>query len=225
MRGVLGAGAIALSLVLTACVGGAPTPTPTSTTSRTPTASPTPTPTPTPTVTIAPPDDSAPALGDLVLETGGFAQLRLSSDPALSPLMTYETLECGEGHTVDAWRTVYDTGGTLGPFDVGVAQDGLVGAIQVFSSEITTPQGIGPGDTRDDVVATYPGIAVAASNNRYDIYAVEAADGRLEIGVAHNRDYEAWDTTQVDRVAQLFAARVEYPIYLPGFHPIGASCI
>jgi hypothetical protein len=66
---------------------------------------------------------------------------------------------------------------------------------------------------------------VAGSNNRYDVYTVEAANGRLEIGVAHNRDYEAWEPSQVDKVAQVIAARLEYSVYLPGFHPIGASCI
>jgi glucose/arabinose dehydrogenase len=231
MRGILAIVAVVLSVALTGCVDGGSTtadesPAPTSTRSNPP---PTPTPTPTPTSTTGSESPTGPPpLDELVITPGGLDQLALSSAPGLSSVVELELLECGSEEPVEAWRSIYPAQGDRGdllPFYVALAPDGLVGGIQVFSPAIATAQGVRTGSTRDELLAAYPGITIAASDYRHDVYTVEGRDGRLELSVAHAREEASWDPAQFETVTQILAARVEYPVYLPTFHPLGASCM
>lgn len=236
MRVLLGVGVVVLAISLAGCVGGGdPAAQQSPTASSTPPSSgrsPTPTPpvsSPTPTPTLDVPDGALPRLDALVLATGGFDQLPLSSDPALSSLVKFELLECGFDEPVEAWNSAYprqdELGGYLRSFYVAIARDGLLSAIQVLSSDVTTPEGVGPGSTRDEVLAAYPGIVVAGSSDRHDVYTIDGPDGRLTIAVGHNRTYEAWEPDDVETVTEMVAARLEYSVYYPSFHPIGATCL
>lgn len=202
-----------LVLVLAGCAPAAPTAAPSSTAKPTASATPRPTPTPTPTPT-------RPALAELVLTPGGFEQLPLGIDPStIDPaiaMISSSPLECDA--SVLAWSTdaVWppDSSGHR-PFSVAV-RDGVLHGIQVvWTSEIKTAQGVGVGSTRQQVLDAYPGIPIALSDARGDVYIVQDDRGWMRMSVFY--DTEA--------VGEMLATTNDVPFSAPSYHTIDASCM
>lgn len=202
-------------IVLAGCAPAAPTadPSPTAKPTASATSRPIPTATPTPTPT-------RPALGELVLTPGGFDQLPLGVDPStIDPaiaIISSSPLECDA--SVLAWSTdaVWppDESGHR-PFSVAV-RDGLVRGIQVvWTPEIKTAQGIGVGSTRQDVLDAYPGIPVALSDARGDVYIVQDDRGWMRMSVFY--DTEA--------VEEMLATTNDVRFSAPSYHTIDADCL
>ncbi|ODU65663.1 MAG: hypothetical protein ABT06_00245 [Leifsonia sp. SCN 70-46] len=206
-------GALAL-LALAGCTAapvaepptGAPAP-PAATATATPTATPTPEPT-------------RPAVGELIIGPAGFDQLPLGTDPAsIDPavaLIEPVPLECQPDET--GWYPVAafpaDASGHR-PFGVAVRDSKVAGIQVVWSTEIRTAQGIGIGSTRQQLLDTYPGIGVALSDARGDVYIIQGDTGWLRFSVFY----------ETDTVSEMLATTNDVAYYAPSYHTIDASCV
>jgi hypothetical protein len=131
-------------------------------------AVPTPTPTPTPT-----PDDAtltAVGLGDLEIGKP------VPDDTGL--------LEWGDfcGYGTEQWHAPGATLADLGPIGVTPIdweKDGDLRAIWIWTDEISTPEGIHNGSTREELEAAYPEAEIVAQPARTDLYVVENDETNL----------------------------------------------
>ncbi len=155
-----------------------------------------------------------------MLSPGGFEQLPLGIDPStIDPaiaIISSAPLECDP--TVLDWSTdAIWPPNSDGHRPISVAvRDGVVRGIQVvWSTEIKTAQGVGIGSTRQQVLNAYPGIPIALSDPRGDVYIVQDDRGWMRMSVFY--DTEA--------VGEMLATTNDVAFYTPTFHPIGASCM
>lgn len=203
-------------LALAGCAAAPPAAAPSSSATPSPTSAATPSRTPTPT-----PIPTRPALDELVLSPGGFEQLPLgvdltTIDPSVA-IVESEPLECDP--TTRSWHPVESAFPTDAnghpPFWVA-AHDSLLTGIQVvWSAEITTAEGIGIGSTRQQVLDAYPGIQIALSDQRGDVYVVRDDRGWMRMSVFY----------ETETVAEMLATTNDVPVHAPSYHPIAASCL
>lgn len=209
---------IVAAVAVLALVGCAPvTPVADSTSPGPTAASPSATIRPTPTPT---PEPTRPALAELVLSPGGFAQLPLGIDPAsIDPgiaIIASAPLECDPARVGWSSDVAFppDSKGHR-PFSVAVRDSQVRGIQVVWSTEIKTAQHIGVGSTRQQVLDAYPGITIAVSDQRGDVYIVQDARGWMRMSVF-------FDT---EAVGEMLATTNDVAFHPPSYHTIDADCL
>jgi hypothetical protein len=144
-----------------------------------------------------------PALSELVVSPDGLGPLLIGSpvpaDGAGSLMAQWEPNYCeGLGGVVEgqpyagAWQSAYpvatnDAVGDRDPFGVITIdglRDGATAAINVWSPELTTAEGIHAGSTIDELFAAYPVFDETVQSYASTIYVINGSTGRLmfEVG-------------------------------------------
>ncbi|WP_146134396.1 hypothetical protein [Glaciihabitans tibetensis] len=203
--------ATVLLLSLTGCApadtasAGDLTTTPRATTSATPTKSATTTPTAPATPAVpavsAPPADSVPPIESLIVSADGLGPITLGSswepenaDTAIARWNPTYCLDRGlaedKGAPEGGWEANYQdvatpAGSSLRkPFVLsGTAPDSIT-SVLVYSADITTPEGIHVGSSREEVLAAYPTFDQVTPGTMADVYVINGTHGRLVIEVA-----------------------------------------
>ena len=179
---------ILTSLALALAVGGcAATPTTAETTS--PQEQPTVDSPPTPEVQL--PGPLAPTLADLTVSPDGLAlgsELVLTVGQPVSTgvsvgIVDYDENACGEMYGGDAWVSAFGAGEDTFTVVQDEGEDTPIQAINVWSDEVVTAEGIGVGSTADELEAAYPSLE-PVDQTQFDVYTLPGDAGSLAFLVA-----------------------------------------
>lgn len=153
-----------------------------------------------PTPSAAAPSEPAPALPaleELTLTPGGLGTLRVGHPVDVHPsdgMVVWDPDGC-DGH--GQWRANYpapepqDVYYGDAPFEIVTIEgrDSAIAGIRVLSKKLLTAEGIGMGSTREELVAAYPGIPLAADGGLSEVYVLDGAGGQIHFEVRKDDAY------------------------------------
>ena len=98
-------------------------------------------------------------------------------------IVDYDENACGEMYGGDAWVSAFGAGEDTFTVVQDEGEDTPIQAINVWSDEVVTAEGIGVGSTADELEAAYPSLE-PVDQTQFDVYTLPGDAGSLAFLVA-----------------------------------------